>query len=138
MGHHKGPLAGRSRRPQPWHDAGTPLERTNAFRTAPRWAIEVTRHRDGACRADVRLGGLQAATVRDAFDRALVCCDIIATEFVGQEVSCNCHDMIVQRPLTTFEVWGGLALVPLLLMVAEALSQPPKGRGLQDIAPRRN
>src|SRR5712691_8320763 len=138
MGHHKGPLAGRSRRPQPWHDAGTPLERTNAFRTAPRWAIEVTRHRDGACRADVRLGGLQASTVRDAFDRDLVCCDIIATEFVGQEVSFNCHDMLVQLPLKTFEVWGERALLPRVLMFADELSQPPKGRGLQDIANMRH
>lgn len=83
MGHHQGPLAGRARRPKPLHDAGTQLERTNAFRTAPRWAIEGTRPRDGACRADVRLGGLQASTGRDAFDRDLVCRDIIATAFVG-------------------------------------------------------
>jgi hypothetical protein len=46
--------------------------------------------------------------------------------------------MIVQLPLKTFEVWGGLALLPLLLMLADELSQPPKGRGLQDITNMRN
>ena len=95
MGHHTGPLTGRCGRPKSLDDAGTQLQRTHTFGTAPCWAIEVTTHRDGACRTEVRLGGLQASTGGDACDRDVVCRDSITTECIGQEVAVNRHDLIV-------------------------------------------
>ena len=134
MGHGKGPLTRRLRRPKAGDDARLKLEWTDTLAAAARGTIEVTRHLEGTRCTHVRLRRFHTGTIRHPLNADLVRCHIIALEFVSEQITLKGHDMFMQLAFKAFKIRWGLALLPVLLLLADEAGQTPKGGGLHRVA----